>query len=112
MGFSNEELSEIYDKTEGYCYYCHKKLAWKNYGKFGAKGGWEVDHSRPKSKGGSNYSRNLFPACIPCNRDKSNNSRGSSYKQKYEPATLGGQLNEFFGFTPGSFGASRRKVRK
>ncbi len=112
MGFSNEVLSEIYDKTDGYCCYCHKKLAWKNYGKIGTRGSWEVDHSKPKSKGGSSYSRNLVPACIPCNRDKSNNTRGSAYKQKYEPETLGGQLNEFFGFAPGSFGASRRRVRK
>jgi len=112
MGFSAVVLSGIFDKTNGLCYYCGKQLAWKNYGKVDKRGAWEVDHSKPKSKGGSDYSRNLFPACIKCNRDKSNKTRGSNYKQKFEPATFGGQFNEFFGFEPGSFRASTRRIRK
>jgi len=112
MRLSAEVLSEIFDKTDGHCYYCGKQLAWKNYGKVGKRGAWEVDHSRAKSKGGSDYVRNLVPACVEDNRDKSNKTRGSNYKQKFEPATLGGYLNDLLGFEPGSFGASRRRVRK
>ena len=70
MAFTDEELNYIYDKTNGYCEYCGKKLAFKNYGKVGERGAWEVDHSNPKSRGGTNYLRNLFPACIECNRAK------------------------------------------
>ena len=70
MGFTDEELSDIYDKNEGYCEYCDKKLAFTNYGRLGERGAWEVDHSVPKSRGGSNYLRNLVPACIDCNRQK------------------------------------------
>jgi hypothetical protein len=70
MGYSEEELGYIFDKTGGHCYHCRKKLAWSNYGVVGARGAWEVDHSRPRSSGGTDYLRNLVPSCIPCNRSK------------------------------------------
>lgn len=111
MKLSKNQLRAIYAKTHGYCYYDGKKLAFTNYGKFGEKGAWEADHSVAKSKGGSNYMRNLVPACTDCNKDKSNDTRGSAYKRKFELATLGGQINEFLGLDPGTLGASRRKVR-
>jgi len=71
MGYDNHKLRDIYDKNSGYCWHCGKKIALTNYGKQGAKGCWEVDHSNPKSKGGTDFFRNLVPSCIPCNRQKS-----------------------------------------
>lgn len=62
----------IYDKTDGQCHICRKKLALINYGAVSSKGAWEVDHSIPKSKGGTDHLTNLNPACIPCNRIKNN----------------------------------------
>ena len=82
MGFSNEQLNDIYDKTNGYCEYCGKKIAFKNYGVVGERGAWEVDHSNPKSRGGTDYLRNLFPACIDCNRDKGDRT-GQSYRSTF-----------------------------
>ena len=41
------------------------------YGTNGEKG-WEVDHSRPKSKGGTDSSRNLQAMQTKANRQKSN----------------------------------------
>lgn len=70
MGYTDEELNEIYDKNNGYCWHCGKKLAFKNYGIVGAKGAWEIDHSVPVSRGGTDYFRNLVPSCISCNRSK------------------------------------------
>jgi 5-methylcytosine-specific restriction endonuclease McrA len=70
MAYSDEELSYIYDKTNGYCNHCGKKLAFSNYGVLGARGAWEVDHSRSRRAGGTDYLRNLFPSCISCNRSK------------------------------------------
>ncbi|MCG8378187.1 MAG: HNH endonuclease, partial [Proteobacteria bacterium] len=87
-----------------------KKLAWKNYGLDGQRGSWHIDHSKPKSKGGTDYLRNLVPACIDCNREKSN-SQGSYYKQQFEPDTIGGWLVENLGLPKGFLGASRRKRR-
>ena len=71
MPYSDELLSEIYDKTSGYCHLCGKKLAFRNYGNAGSKGAWEVEHSMARANGGSDGLNNLYSACIPCNRDKS-----------------------------------------
>lgn len=109
MVFDEDTINNVYDKTEGYCYYCGKKLSFKNYGSIGSHGAWEIDHSRPKSKGGTDYLRNLVPACISCNRDKGAKG-GSSYKKNFEPRTVGGQLAKQLGLPDGFMGSSRRKV--
>lgn len=70
--YTNEELNKIYDKNDGHCWHCNKKLSFINYGKLGEKGAWEVDHSIPLSRGGTDHLNNLVPACIKCNRTKSN----------------------------------------
>lgn len=70
MAFSDEVINSVYDKNDGYCWWCGKKLAFSNYGVVGARGGWEIDHSNPVSRGGTDYLRNLVPACIECNRSK------------------------------------------
>jgi len=70
MQFDDELLNQIFEKTDGHCYHCGKKLAWQNYGNSNGKGGWEVDHSIPVSKGGTDHLNNLFPSCVPCNRSK------------------------------------------
>lgn len=66
----DEKLNTIYDKTGGCCHICHRKLAFSNYGSFGEKGAWEIEHSVPRAKGGTDHMNNLFPACISCNRSK------------------------------------------
>ena len=70
MGYSDDEINYIYDKNKGCCWHCGKRLSFKNYGIVGAKGAWEVDHSNPVSRGGTDYLQNLVPSCISCNRSK------------------------------------------
>lgn len=65
------DLNAIYDRTSGYCHICSRKVCFSNYGILGARGAWEVEHSRPRSQGGTNHGNNLYAACIPCNREKS-----------------------------------------
>ncbi|MDD5328682.1 MAG: HNH endonuclease [Sulfuricella sp.] len=77
MAFSSEQLNQIYDRTSGYCHICHKKLAFKNYGVFGARAAWEVEHSNPQAKGGTSRLNNLYPACTTCNRSKGASSTHS-----------------------------------
>lgn len=108
MPWSDSRLVNIYDRTEGYCSYCGKRLSLNNYGILGAKGAWEVDHRNPRSRGGSDRLGNLSAACIPCNRVKSDR-HARSYRRDWEPATLGGKVVEFFGLPEGFFGASRRR---
>ena len=111
MPFTSEEINYVYDKTDGYCYYCGKKISFTNYGKLGNHGAWEIDHSKPVSKGGTNYLRNLVPACTTCNRDKSAR-HGIHYKRNFEHETIGGWLANALGLPDGFLGASRRKVRR
>ncbi|HAX41290.1 MAG TPA: endonuclease [Solibacterales bacterium] len=61
----------MYDRTSGYCHICRKKLAFRNYGRYGERGAWHVEHSRPRARGGTDHENNLFPACIACNLEKS-----------------------------------------
>ena len=52
MHWSEEELDAIYDRTDGYCPYCGKKLARSNHGDMDSKGGWQVDNVIPLARGG------------------------------------------------------------
>jgi 5-methylcytosine-specific restriction endonuclease McrA len=72
MPFDRATLRHVYDRTSGYCHICHKKLSFVNYAAQGSRGAWEVEHSVPRSLGGSNHLNNLYPACVVCNRAKSN----------------------------------------
>ncbi len=74
MSFSKRELKKIFGKTGGRCRYCGKPLSFGNYGRrngvLGVYGRWEVDHSKPQAKGGTDHLNNLYPACPSCNRSK------------------------------------------
>lgn len=70
MTYSRRQLRRIYDRTSGYCHLCHRKLAFTNYGEYGAKGAWEVEHSNARVRGGSNQLNNLYAAHVTCNRSK------------------------------------------
>lgn len=106
VSYDTETLGRIYDRTSGYCHICGKKLSLTNYACPGEKGAWEVEHSVPQAKGGTNHLNNLFAGCIQCNRDKSDQhartargwhgsrraplSRHKRAKAKAQNAVLGG----------------------
>ena len=83
MSWEDDTLGWVYDRTDGHCRYCGKKLFWSNYGAPGERGSWEVDHSVPIARGGTDYLRNLWPACTDCNRDKGAMT-GSQYMRLME----------------------------
>ena len=70
MRYSNEQLNAIFDRTDGYCHICGRKLCFSNYGQWGKRGAWEVEHSNPRCNGGSDRLCNLYAAHISCNREK------------------------------------------
>lgn len=70
MVYTDEQKRAIFERTNGRCHLCHKKLAFKNYGLLTERGSWEVDHSIPRAKGGTDHQNNLLPAHIKCNRSK------------------------------------------
>ena len=81
MGYSDERLTQIFDKTSGRCHICCRKVAFCNYRNFGARGAWEVEHSIPKALGGTDHLNNLYPAHISCNRSKGTYSTKSTRSQ-------------------------------
>ncbi len=70
MEFSRAERQIIYKRTNGRCHVCGNKVYFTNYGQFGERGAWEIDHSRAVATGGTDRLNNLLPACISCNRSK------------------------------------------
>lgn len=70
MPYTDVELSRIFDRTDGHCHLCGKKLSFTNYGRFGCRGAWEVEHSMARCNGGTDHGKNLYAACIECNREK------------------------------------------
>lgn len=70
MAYDAVTLERIYDRTEGKCHLCRKKLSFSNYGLLGRRGAWEVEHSNARATGGTDHSNNLYAACIECNRVK------------------------------------------
>ncbi len=78
MSFTEDKLDRIYQRTEGRCHICRKQLSLRNYGVLGRRGAWEVEHSKPRSKDGTDHMNNLYAACIACNRKKGNSSTASA----------------------------------
>ncbi|MBZ4419051.1 HNH endonuclease signature motif containing protein [Myxococcus sp. RHSTA-1-4] len=72
--YTDEELRRVFDSTNGRCHITHKNLSFRNYGKLDVPGGWEVDHSRPLARGGTNHFNNLRPICVRVNRQKQDRS--------------------------------------
>jgi hypothetical protein len=70
MAYDKKILGMIFGRTNGRCHICGEKLSFNNYGKIGEKGAWEIEHSHPRSKGGSDHLNNLYASCISCNRSK------------------------------------------
>lgn len=74
MKYDDAFLDRVHAKTNGKCHICRKTLARRNHGRIKSRGAWEVDHSIPRSRNGTDRLNNLLPACIECNRTKSSSS--------------------------------------
>lgn len=42
--FTNEEIEQAYEKTNGYCECCGKRLSWLSSRATGGRGQWEAHH--------------------------------------------------------------------
>ena len=63
------KLTIIWNKTNGHCHFCGKKLLFSSYWSGSSKRGkWQVDHIYPKARGGQNSVENYLPICRTCNR--------------------------------------------
>jgi hypothetical protein len=66
----DERLERIFERIDGRCHICGGGLCFRNYGRADARGAWEIEHSHPRCKGGTNNLNNLYAAHIRCNRQK------------------------------------------
>lgn len=95
MKFSDEQLEAIFDKTDGDCHICRKRLAFSNYGQFGRRGAWEVEHSNARANGGTHSLNNLYAAHIRCNRSKGKcSTRSARARHGYRCAPLSQKRKE------------------
>lgn len=78
MKLTHYDREYIFEKTDGRCHICGKRLAFANYAAHGARGAWEIDHSKPRARSGTDHLHNLWPACISCNRSKQARSTRSA----------------------------------
>lgn len=122
MAYDDDILDRIYDRTDGYCHICGKKVSYVNYARYGSRGAWEVEHSVPKAQGGTDHLNNLYPACVSCNRRKAarstraarsahDRSRAPYSKRKKEQirnsnATVSGTLGGLIGTVAGPWGVA------
>jgi 5-methylcytosine-specific restriction endonuclease McrA len=78
MAYNDDVLRLIYRKTDGRCHLCRRAVRYALYGAYEKRAGWEVDHSNPRAKGGTDRRNNLLPACCTCNRTKrASSTRGT-----------------------------------
>lgn len=107
MSYTLEQLDKIFNRTSGYCHLCHKQMVRSNYGLTGERGAWQVEHSVPRAKGGTDNMNNLFAAHVACNLKKgtysSRTARGWNGKtcaplspEKREAATTSNGLTGAF----------------
>lgn len=80
MAYDSQTLKRIYDRTGGYCHLCGKKMSFTNYARRASKGAWEIEHSVPRARDGTDHPNNLFGAHIVCNRDKSDSTTKTARK--------------------------------
>lgn len=75
--FDDATRRKVFEKSNGLCHLCHGPLAYSNYGNHGARGAWEIDHSNPVARGGTDHLNNLYAAHTVCNRAKQARSSAS-----------------------------------
>lgn len=122
MNLTDDELEYIFDRSGGDCHLCHGKLAFTNYGQAGRRGAWEIEHSVPRARGGTDRLNNLYAAHIRCNRSKGARSTRSvrrkngymrappstqaRHAERIENMIAGGGLGMFVGALGGPIGVA------
>lgn len=82
-------IQAVLSRTDGNCHLCHRAVGPRSYAHVHSPLGWELDHSRPRSRGGSDRLNNLYAAHIRCNRSKgANSTRSARQRHGYTAAPL------------------------
>ncbi|MBS1562498.1 MAG: HNH endonuclease [Bacteroidetes bacterium] len=76
-----EFRAKVHAKTDGRCHLCWQKVRHDVSNDHPLA--MEVDHSKPRAKGGSDHGHNLLPACKRCNRQKGSRFSTGQMRSKY-----------------------------
>jgi len=79
--FDEATRRTVFEKSNWLCHLCWQPMAYSNYGNHGARGAWEIDHSIPVARGGTDHLNNLYAAHTTCNRSKQARSSASIRRQ-------------------------------
>ncbi len=79
--FDEATRRTVFEKSNRLCHLCGELMAYVNYGNHGTRGAWEIDHSVPRAKGGTDHLNNLYAAHTSCNRSKQARSSASIRRQ-------------------------------
>ena len=105
MAYDAEKLERIFGKTNGRCHICRNQLSFNNYGELGSRGAWEVEHSVPRAKGGTDHLNNLYASCVTCNRRKgSSTTKSARAKNGYRSAPLSKKKKVNYALAGGALG--------
>ena len=94
----------VYEKYDGHCAYCGRKLAYRDM---------QVDHIKPQVDGGKDELPNLNPACRQCNHYKRDNDL-EWWRHQIETIPEKLMLRSYIfkvGAAYGFWGAEKRKVK-
>lgn len=80
MTFNENELIQVFNLTQGRCFYCGRELAYQAYRLFAERGAWVVDCFIPVAKGGADGPGNWAPCCLACSHRK-----GESLPWEFDP---------------------------
>ncbi len=83
MAFTEDVVRNAFEKVNGYCQICGKKLIYANRGNALGRGGWDAKHIKPVSEGGKDEVRNCMILCMDCME-----KLGSSTPEKTPPGSV------------------------
>lgn len=106
MAYDKKSLERIFARTDGCCHICRKPLAFSNYGQHGSRGAWEVEHSNPRAKGGTDRTNNLYASHTTCNRQKrAKSTRSARAGHGFRSAPLSREQRQKNAVSTGTAGA-------
>lgn len=81
--FPKGHPEKTFEKSEGRCWYCGRKIAWSRRGDTQSPYGWHMEHLRPVSKGGHpTHLNNLVASCYSCNFEKGTKTSRTQLRRK------------------------------
>ena len=92
MGFTEDTKRNAFERANGCCEICGKRLVFGNRGRNGGRGSWEAHHKKPKSEGGTDTLRNCMILCYQCHQQPQKAVSRKSKNQSPDDIIFGGGI--------------------